>query len=59
MQNKGLIRFFAIIFALASIYQLTYTFITNKVEGDADTYANSIIIEDVENAASLSRLCGI
>jgi SecD/SecF fusion protein len=53
MQNKGLIRFFAIIFALASIYQLTYTFITNKVEGDADTYANSIIIEDVENAASL------
>ncbi|WP_213520449.1 protein translocase subunit SecDF [Nonlabens sp.] len=53
MQNKGLIRFFAIIFAIASIYQLTYTFITNKVESDADTYANSIVSEDAENAASL------
>lgn len=53
MQNKGLIRFFAIIFAIASIYQLTYTFITNKVESDADTYASSMVSEDAENAASL------
>lgn len=53
MQNKGLIRVFAIVFALVSIYQLTYTFITNKVEGDADTYANAIVNADDQNAASL------
>jgi SecD/SecF fusion protein len=56
MQNKGLIRFFAVIFALASIYQLTYTFITNKVEDDAAVYANSIVAEDAENAASLKSI---
>ncbi|MEO9503807.1 protein translocase subunit SecDF [Nonlabens ulvanivorans] len=53
MQNKGLIRVFAIVFALVSIYQLTYTFITNKVEGDADTYANTIVNADDQNAATL------
>ena len=53
MQNKGLIRFFAIIFAIASIYQLTYTFITNKVENDASAYASAVVNEDAENAASL------
>ena len=53
MQNKGLIRVFAIVFALVSIYQLSYTFITNKVEGDADAYANTIVKEDDQNAAAL------
>ncbi|WP_124981141.1 protein translocase subunit SecDF [Nonlabens xiamenensis] len=53
MQNKGLIRFFAIIFALVSIYQLTYTFITNKVESDAEIFASSLISEDAENSALL------
>jgi len=53
MQNKGLIRFFAIIFALVSIYQLTYTFITNKVEDDAEKYATTLIKEDQDNAALL------
>ncbi|WP_298951417.1 protein translocase subunit SecDF [uncultured Nonlabens sp.] len=53
MQNKGLIRFFAIIFAIASIYQLTYTFITNKVEGDADVYSSSKVDESAVNASSL------
>lgn len=53
MQNKGLIRFFAIIFAIASIYQLTYTFITNKVEGDAEVYASNTVDKDAVNAATL------
>lgn len=53
MQNKGLVRFFAIVFALVSIYQLSYTFITNKVESDADSYANSIVKSDDQNAATL------
>ncbi|WP_228235208.1 protein translocase subunit SecDF [Allomuricauda sp. M10] len=45
MQNKGLIRLFAILFGLVSIYQLSYTFITNKLEKDAEDYAVSRISE--------------
>lgn len=41
MQNKGLIITFAILFGLVSIYQLSFTYITNKVEGDAKTFAQS------------------
>ncbi|MCX2679568.1 protein translocase subunit SecDF [Galbibacter sp. EGI 63066] len=39
MQNKGLIRLFAILFGIVSIYQLSFTFVANKVEGEAETYA--------------------
>lgn len=39
MQNKGLIKLFAFLFGIVSIYQLSYTFITSKVENEAETYA--------------------
>ena len=39
MQNKGLIRTFAILLALVCAYQLTFTFISRKVESDARDYA--------------------
>ncbi|HAD98350.1 MAG TPA: protein translocase subunit SecDF, partial [Cryomorphaceae bacterium] len=39
MQNKGVIRLFAIIFALACLYQLSFTYVANKVENDAEEYA--------------------
>ena len=39
MQNKGLIKLFALLFGLVSIYQLSFTFITNKIENDAKAYA--------------------
>ena len=39
MQNKGLIRLFALLFGLVSIYQLSYTFITSKIESDAESFA--------------------
>ncbi len=39
MQNKGVIRLFAIIFALACVYQLSFTYVTRSVEGDAEAYA--------------------
>lgn len=35
MQNKGLIRGFALILALICLYQLSFTFLANKVEADA------------------------
>jgi SecD/SecF fusion protein len=41
MQNKGLIRFFAIAFAVVCLYQLSFTFFSRKVERDAKAYAQS------------------
>jgi SecD/SecF fusion protein len=45
MQNKGLIKLFALLFGLVSIYQLSYTFITSKVEKEANVFATSRIAE--------------
>ena len=39
MQNKGLIKLFAILFGLVSVYQLSFTWFTNGVEKNAKTYA--------------------
>jgi SecD/SecF fusion protein len=39
MQNKGLIKFFAILFALVSIYQLSFTFVSNNVKAKAKEFA--------------------
>lgn len=47
MQNKGLIRFFAIAFAVVCLYQLSFTYFSNKVENDADKYASSQRIENM------------
>jgi SecD/SecF fusion protein len=41
MQNKGLIKLFAILFGLVSIYQLSFTWFTNGVEKNAKIYAES------------------
>ncbi len=49
MQNKGLIRLFAFLFGFASLYQLSFTFITNKIEGDAERYALFNVIDTEEN----------
>ncbi|MDQ2179269.1 protein translocase subunit SecDF [Marinifilum sp. D714] len=35
MRNKGAIRLLAIVFALVSLYQLTFTYVTKKVEKEA------------------------
>lgn len=45
MHNKGLIKLFAFLFGLVSIYQLSYTFVTNKVENEAESFATSRISE--------------
>lgn len=41
MQNKGLIKLFAILFGLVSLYQLSFTWFTNGVENKAKVYAES------------------
>lgn len=45
MQNKGLIKLFAFLFGIVSIYQLSYTFITSKVEQDAVAFAAAKIAD--------------
>ncbi|MDR9400291.1 MAG: protein translocase subunit SecDF [Psychroflexus sp.] len=51
MQNKGLIKVFAILFGLACIYQLSFTFITSKIEDNASAFANEQISNTEENYA--------
>lgn len=52
MQNKGLIKLFALLFGLVSIYQLSYTFIGGKVEDEAKSYAESRISDAEDNYVS-------
>jgi SecD/SecF fusion protein len=49
MQNKGLVRLFAILFGIVSIYQLSFTFITNKIEDEAAEYAGNVIADTEED----------
>jgi SecD/SecF fusion protein len=41
MQSKGAIKFFAIAFALVCLYQLSFTFITSRIENKARSYAHN------------------
>ena len=45
MQNKGLINTFAILFGLVSLYSISFSFSTNKVEKKAFEYANTIVTD--------------
>lgn len=54
MQNKGLIRLFAILFGLVSLYQLSFSFFTSKVENEAKEYALSK--EDENKGRELVKL---
>ena len=54
MQNKGLIKLFAILFGLVSLYQLSFTWFTNGVEDKAKIYAESKS-DDGAEIASLER----
>ncbi|MBN3036537.1 MAG: protein translocase subunit SecDF [Bacteroidales bacterium] len=49
MQSKGAIKLFAILFALVCLFQLSFTFFTNKVERAARDYGES------EATAKLAR----
>ena len=53
MQNKGLIKLFAILFGLVSAYQLSFTFFANKVESSAKEYAKKNVTDN--NGRELAR----
>jgi SecD/SecF fusion protein len=56
MQNKGLIKLFAILFGLVSLYQLSFTFFGSKVEKDATNYAlKKVSTNDAREKAVFER----
>ncbi|MFC2102095.1 protein translocase subunit SecDF [Bacteroidota bacterium] len=47
MQNKGVIKFFAIIFTLVCLFQLSFTFIGWRYSQKADNYAHEPIVMEL------------
>lgn len=55
MQNKGLIKFFAILFALVCVYQLTFTFVANSIVKDAKTFAKGDFSKELRYLDSIGN----
>ncbi|MGB1611680.1 MAG: hypothetical protein ACPHAR_04710, partial [Flavobacteriaceae bacterium] len=49
MQNNGLVKLFAVLFVLVSVYQLSFTFIVNRTEDNARAYALEKVDENTSN----------
>ena len=49
MQNKGLVKLFALLFGLVSIYQLSFTFVANRQEKKAEQFAAQKVPTSVED----------
>ncbi len=56
MQNKGLIRTFAIIFGVICIYYLSFTVVDNKIENDAKIYADGDAVLRKEYLDSVAKV---
>lgn len=54
MQGKGVVKFFAILLAVVCLYQLSFTWVTRKVEGDAKAYAKGSMLKEKEYLDSMS-----
>ena len=55
MQNRGLIKFFAIIFALVCVYQLSFTFVANGVVSDAKAFAKGDTTKELRYLDSIGK----
>ncbi|NJW54201.1 protein translocase subunit SecDF [Salinimicrobium oceani] len=49
MQNKGIVKVFAVLFALVCIYQLSFTFIAGSIEEKAEEFAEQKVSESTDN----------
>ena len=49
MQNNALARIFGILFAIVSIYQLSFTFITSQQEDNAADFAAKKVLDNTED----------
>ncbi|MBC7607246.1 MAG: protein translocase subunit SecDF, partial [Burkholderiales bacterium] len=55
MQNRGLVKFFAILFALVSVYQLSFTFVSHNIEKDAKIFAKGNSEKEVKYLDSIGK----
>ena len=55
MQNRGLIKFFAIIFALVCVYQLSFTFVANSIVSDAKVFAKGDAAKELRYLDSIGK----
>lgn len=56
MQNKGLIKTFAILFGLICVYYLSFTWVNNGLENDAKAYANGDIAIEKSYLDSIAKV---
>lgn len=56
MQNKGLVTLFAILFGVVGIYQLSFTFVANKIEKEAVAHAASSIPQSTPDYVSKRKV---
>ena len=54
MQNKGLVKLFALLFGLVSIYQLSFTFKNSSIESSAEAFAKGDAVKEAQYLDSLS-----
>ncbi|MGY0391914.1 protein translocase subunit SecDF [Bizionia sp. KMM 8389] len=55
MQNKGLVKLFAILFGLVSIYQLSFTFKANSIDESAVAFSNGDEVKERKYLDSLAN----
>src|SRR6478752_2594176 len=55
MQNRGLVKFFAILFALVCIYQLSFTFVAGSVEDNAKAFAKGDTKKEITYLDSIGK----
>ncbi|AMS27601.1 preprotein translocase subunit SecD [Bacteroidetes bacterium UKL13-3] len=56
MKSKGAVKLFAIALTIVCIFQLSFTWVTNKVENEAKEFANGDPIKEREYLDSIARL---
>ena len=49
MQNRNFFKVFAIVFSIVCLYQLSFTWVADSIESDADDYAMSFPPEEYED----------
>ena len=53
MQNKGLVRMFAFLFGLVSLYQLSFTFKSNQIDKEAEQFAANKVSESIDDYSTI------
>ena len=56
MQNKGLIKTFAILFGLICVYYLSFTWVNQRIENDAKEFANGDVVQQEKYLDSVANV---